>query len=269
MTTFRTYLFVFLSSLLISKIHCSVCKDGFKLIPGDVPGRGEFGSNGKFSNISDTDQCGTLCLANLWCKSYEYSATEKCCNLNRKAEPTDPKIYKDYSFCSLKGNEVKNLSPFKKCWRGSNALDDLSECHDGFELISPTFNFVPIPGWGKFPHLGTHSSIKNTTHCGQLCFDTDGCEYYAYSPKDKRCNLKRKFAKKGFKQFYSFCKKSGKSCRNGCSKENCILTVQRKYIYFSIASPTLSNNSEPNFKSHEIQQKETNWHRSLEGKAID
>ena len=104
---------------------------------------------------------------------------------------------------------LKNLYPFKKCCRGSNAMDDLSECHDGFELISPTFNFVPIPGWGRFPHLGTHLSIENTTHCGQLCFDTDGCEYYAYSPKDKKCNLKKKFAKKGFKQFYSFCKKSG------------------------------------------------------------
>ena len=113
MITFQRFVFAFLSSLLISEIHGSVCKEGFKLIPGDVPGRGEFGANGKFSNISDTDECGARCLANLWCKSYEYSATEKCCNLNRKAEPTDPKIYKDYSFCSLKGNEVKNLSPLK------------------------------------------------------------------------------------------------------------------------------------------------------------
>ena len=120
MTTFGTYLFVFLSSLLISEIHGSVCKDGFKLIPGDVPGRGEFGSKGKFSNISDTDQCGTLCLANLWCKSYEYSATEKCCNLNRKAEPTDPNIYKDYSFCSLKGSDVKSLHHLKIVRHGSN-----------------------------------------------------------------------------------------------------------------------------------------------------
>ena len=230
MTAIGTYLFVFLSSLLISEIHGSVCKDGFKLIPGDVPGRGEFGSNGKFSNISDTDQCGTLCLANLWCKSYEYSATEKCCNLNRKAEPTDSNIYKDYSFCSLKGSDVKSLHHLKIVRQGSNMqilllFDVISECHDGFELISPTFNFIPIPGWGRFPQIGQHSSIENTTHCGQLCFDTAGCEYYEYSPKEKKCNLKKKFAKKGTMQFYSFCKKSGKSCRNGCSKKNCILTV--------------------------------------------
>ena len=120
MIAFRRYVFAFLSSLSISEIHGSVCKDGFKLIPGDVPGRGEFGSNGKFSNISGTDQCGTLCLANLWCKSYEYSATEKCCNLNRKAEPTDPRIYKDYSFCSLKGNEVKNHLHLKIVGQRSN-----------------------------------------------------------------------------------------------------------------------------------------------------
>ena len=87
---------------------------------------------------------------------------------------------------------LKNLYPFKKCCRGSNALDDLSECHDGFELISPTFNFVPIPGWGRFPNLGKHSSIENTTHCGQLCFDTAGCEYYEYSPKEKKVQLEEK-----------------------------------------------------------------------------
>ena len=95
------------ASLLAIVAGSSICRDGYELIPGDVPGQGEFGAVGKFSNIQDTDECGKLCddqqvgknLRN-HCKSYEYSPTEKRCFLNRKWSPTAG-VHKDYSFCAL------------------------------------------------------------------------------------------------------------------------------------------------------------------------
>ena len=78
------------------------CRDGYELIPGDIPGHGEFGSNGKFSNIESTDARGQLCADLRHCKSYEYSLHEKKCYLNRKIKPSVG-IYGDFSFCAVKG----------------------------------------------------------------------------------------------------------------------------------------------------------------------
>ena len=95
------YTFAFVSLMVIAETNGSNCRDGFELIPGDIPGWGQFGNAGKFSNIEDTDKCGQLCLANSHCKSYEYSETEKKCNLNRASKPNRG-VYKDYSFCAVK-----------------------------------------------------------------------------------------------------------------------------------------------------------------------
>ena len=73
----------------------SDCKEGFHLVPGDYPGWGQVGH---FANISDTDKCGAKCLSTAGCRSYEYSTTEKKCNLNTVAAPSDG-IHKDYAFC--------------------------------------------------------------------------------------------------------------------------------------------------------------------------
>ena len=74
------------------------CGEGFELIPGDIPGDGVLGR----VKVGDTDECAELCLNNNQCRSYEYSVTEKWCNLNRELKPTEP-VYGDYFFCSLKG----------------------------------------------------------------------------------------------------------------------------------------------------------------------
>ena len=75
---------------------------GFHLVPGDYPGMGQVGS---YTNVSDTDECGRLCLLNTaGCRSYEYSTTEKKCNLNTVAAPSDG-IHKDYAFC-VAGNST-------------------------------------------------------------------------------------------------------------------------------------------------------------------
>ena len=67
------------------------------------------------SDVSDTAACAELCIAtdgvpffSKWpqglpgdkfpCKSYEYSASEKICNLNRASVPTRDAVL-DYAFC--------------------------------------------------------------------------------------------------------------------------------------------------------------------------
>ena len=78
----------------------SDCNIGFHLVPGDYPGIGQLGH---FSNISDTNRCGSKCLGTAGCMSYEYSTTDRECNLNSVAAPSEG-IHKDYAFC-VAGNK--------------------------------------------------------------------------------------------------------------------------------------------------------------------
>ena len=81
----------------------SVCPAGSVLLSGDIPGRGQVGSNP--SNETTISDCSDRCNSEPNCCSFEYSATEKKCNLNKDCRPTHD-VYKDYSFCS-KGNFSK------------------------------------------------------------------------------------------------------------------------------------------------------------------
>ena len=85
---------------LLNVTKAASCREGYELTPGDVPGQGEFGAAGKFSNIANTEECGQLCNKNNHCKSYKYSPIEKNCYLLRKWTPTAA-VHKDYSFCAL------------------------------------------------------------------------------------------------------------------------------------------------------------------------
>ena len=88
---------------LIHHYFSDFCPAGFLLRPGDIPGRGQIGNNPSTeATISD---CSNRCNSQPNCFSFEYSATEKKCNLNRDYLPTQD-VYKDYSFCS-KGNFLK------------------------------------------------------------------------------------------------------------------------------------------------------------------
>ena len=89
-----------LSLFLLNQILLYIspaCGPGFKLEPGDIPGWGQAGS---FSNLADTEACGEACQDVSRCRSYEYSATEKKCNLNTDASPTAG-VYRDYAFCVM------------------------------------------------------------------------------------------------------------------------------------------------------------------------
>jgi len=97
--------------------YYQVCAEGFRLVPGDIPGNGQVDlrSTGErsISDVSDTAACAELCIATdgvpfftqqglsghkFPCKSYEYSASEKICNLNRASVPTRDAV-RDYAFC--------------------------------------------------------------------------------------------------------------------------------------------------------------------------
>ena len=73
---------------------------------------------GSFSNIPNNDECGMKCLSTAGCRSYEYSPTEKKCNLNTVDAPSRG-IYKDYAFCVAGNSLVAGLCPIykqKKYW---------------------------------------------------------------------------------------------------------------------------------------------------------
>ena len=80
------------------------------LIPGDIPGVGQIGSNPSIEeSVLD---CSERCNVETNCCSFEYSSTEKKCNLNIDCQPTTQAVYKDYGFCS-KGNSVRVLADYK------------------------------------------------------------------------------------------------------------------------------------------------------------
>ena len=82
---------------LIHHYFSDFCPAGFLLRPGDIPGRGQIGNNPSTeTTISD---CSDRCNREPNCCSFEYSATEKKCNLNRDCQPTRG-VHKDYRFCS-------------------------------------------------------------------------------------------------------------------------------------------------------------------------
>ena len=76
------------------------CSAGFEEKEGDVPGWG-LSIRGGFE-AATTNDCAAQCKAEAECCSYEWSPTEKKCNLNKECLPTASK-YKDYHFCALKG----------------------------------------------------------------------------------------------------------------------------------------------------------------------
>ena len=80
--------------VIILFFKISECKKGFHLVPGDYPGWGQLGS----LRIEDTDTCGSLCKSTAGCWSYEFSKSERKCNLNTAIAPTQG-IYEDYVFC--------------------------------------------------------------------------------------------------------------------------------------------------------------------------
>ena len=71
------------------------CSDGYNLVPGDTPGWG-LQIRGRIK--TDNQGCAKLCNKEKNCCSYEYSPTEKLCNLNKDCKPS-AEIYKDFSFC--------------------------------------------------------------------------------------------------------------------------------------------------------------------------
>ena len=78
----------------------STCPSKYTPHAGDVPG---WGSIGSFPSISDIGICEDKCDLTTGCCSFEYSPTEKICNLNTECRPTKAEVYKDYAFC-MKGD---------------------------------------------------------------------------------------------------------------------------------------------------------------------
>ena len=85
-----------------------LCPSPYTEIPGDV---GDWGSLESHSSIDNILSCARLCDGNPACCSFEYSPTEKKCNLNKECKPTR-QVYKDYAFCA-KGKSCTSITNLK------------------------------------------------------------------------------------------------------------------------------------------------------------
>merc|ERR1719187_1868372 len=74
------------------------CPDGYRLLPGDKPGWGDIGS----FRVNSLHECTNKCNERHDCRAFEYSPTEKICNLNNRDVANHPK-YKDYITCAKGG----------------------------------------------------------------------------------------------------------------------------------------------------------------------
>ena len=73
------------------------CPDRYVLKEGDIPGWGQIGHNKTV--VATITDCSNMCNNEPNCCSFEYSRTDKKCNLNTGCIPTQNK-YLDYRFCA-------------------------------------------------------------------------------------------------------------------------------------------------------------------------
>jgi hypothetical protein len=132
----------------------STCPVQYHIEAGDVPG---WGSISGLHSINSVSSCAEHCDLTYGCCSFEYSLTERRCNLNRECKPTTT-VYKDYAYC-VKG----------------------STCP-----VQYTNYAGDVPGWGSIRSL---LSINNVASCANHCDLTSGCCSFEYSPTERRCNL--------------------------------------------------------------------------------
>ena len=161
----------------------------FNLVEGDYPGWGQIGS---YKDIRSTDVCARMCnfKTNPDCRSYEYSNTERRCNLNTVERPTEGK-YKDYAFC---------VSSKKR-----NFEAKASACGVNFNLVEGDY-----PGWGQ---VGSYSDVLSTDQCAWICLyqTSPACRSYEYSITERHCNLNTvERPTEGKYKDYAFCVASKK-----------------------------------------------------------
>ena len=95
----------------------STCPVQYTNYAGDVPG---WGSIQSLLSINNDTSCAKHCDLTSGCCSFEYSPTERRCNLNRECKPTRAEVHKNYTFC------VKGIfQQFQHC----NRQNDLSTVH--------------------------------------------------------------------------------------------------------------------------------------------
>ena len=84
----------------------STCPAQYTNYAGDVPG---WGSIRSLLSINNVASCARNCDLTSGCCSFEYSPTERRCNLNTECKPTTAAVHKDYTFC-VKGIKTKRHS---------------------------------------------------------------------------------------------------------------------------------------------------------------
>ena len=82
----------------------SGCFEGYKLIPGDIPGDGQIQGGVQ----TDEEGCARICHFNKDCCSFEQSLSENLCNMNNDCKPTTG-ANKGFKFC-VKGECVNGVN---------------------------------------------------------------------------------------------------------------------------------------------------------------
>ena len=92
-----------------------LCAEGYTESPdSDVGGWGKINGKGGGQQVESASECAGLCDSEPECGSFEFSPTEKKCNLNLKsAQIKKGSSYKDYALC-VKDRGIKTTALNKK-----------------------------------------------------------------------------------------------------------------------------------------------------------
>ena len=130
-------------------------------MPGDVAGWGKLCGQGGGQKVSSCRQCAAKCSACDACGSYECSATELRCNLNKESKPRSG-IHGDYAFC-VKPESARVVGRFKLY--GGRATGG---CAGRNELGIPR--------------------VKSKAECADMCFAKAACVSFEWGPAGQ-CQL--------------------------------------------------------------------------------
>jgi hypothetical protein len=224
-------LLIVLSSVNAQQIRglADDCPQGYLSREGDVPGYGTEIKGKQNANV--VTDCSSKCDIDPNCCSFEWSPTEKLCNLNRTCEPTEAK-YKDYYFCT------KARCP--ECVSDLWTYPDSAEKYDGCANPDddddgdwcPTYleNGEYVAGSGKFKRCGDCAGQLSQdsqptcptgyTKCSPTVEYPEGCcDFDSDCLCDEICELDHNMCSFSINNCDKICEASAKDGKDGCENK--------------------------------------------------
>lgn len=145
------------------------CAKGFKSTPGNIKGSRTLG-NASLVNVSSSDACALSCNIGEGCMSYEWSASEQICHLNKERDPDSKSQPKNDIFCQREFSTV-------------------TECPKGFELGAGFELSFELED--EFGHKGSVLYLPSIAECAKRCLKENECRSFEYNPATAACQQNR------------------------------------------------------------------------------